>query len=233
MTSILNDTGFLLAVYPVLGRGATVSVFTKKNGLISGFVRGKIQDLQIGNLYSVSYYARLEEQLGSLKLELYTSFQNVLLFQQMVLSCFNLMRELCLICLPEKTPFSVVFDNFLQSFKVFSENQSKEEILKTYFLFEICFLSESGFGLSLSHCALTGARDDLYYLSPKTGCAATREAGQAYSDNLFVIPSFFIHPENVADEDDLKNAFLILGYFLQKAMGESLSSFFKKRSRLL
>jgi DNA repair protein RecO (recombination protein O) len=57
-------------------------------------------------------------------------------------------------------------------------------------------LEALGFGMDLSRCASTGAVDDLIYVSPRTGRAVSREAGEAYKDRLFVLPQFLLGTQN-------------------------------------
>ena len=47
--------------------------------------------------------------------------------------------------------------------------------------FELKILDELGFGLDLEQCAATGTNDDLAYVSPRTGRAVTRSAGEPYA----------------------------------------------------
>ena len=56
--------------------------------------------------------------------------------------------------------------------------------------FELIFLAELGFGLDLSSCAATGTKDDLIYVSPRSGRAVSRAAGEAYRDKLMRLPRF-------------------------------------------
>ena len=56
--------------------------------------------------------------------------------------------------------------------------------------FELGILAELGFGLDLSSCAATGATADLIYVSPKSGRAVSRAAGEAYRDKLLRLPGF-------------------------------------------
>src|SRR6202790_5898742 len=82
--------------------------------------------------------------------------------------------------------------------------------------FELDFLAELGFGLDLSSCAATGATEDLIYVSPKSGRAVSRSAGEAYREKLLRL-SAFLHtesePENAAD---LADAFALTGFFLDR-----------------
>ena len=50
--------------------------------------------------------------------------------------------------------------------------------------FELQLLSELGFGLDLASCAATGATIELVYVSPKSGRAVSRAAGEPWQDKL-------------------------------------------------
>src|SRR5262249_60617784 len=64
--------------------------------------------------------------------------------------------------------------------------------------FELDFLAELGFGLDLAVCAATGAKEDLVYVSPRSGRAISRVAGGAHPDQLMRLPGFLRHPERAA-----------------------------------
>ncbi len=56
--------------------------------------------------------------------------------------------------------------------------------------FELAMLTELGFGLDLENCAATGATTDLIYVSPKSGGAVSRSAGEPWRDRLMRLPPF-------------------------------------------
>ena len=56
--------------------------------------------------------------------------------------------------------------------------------------FELQLLTELGFGLELDACAVTGTRDELIYVSPKSGRAVSRQAGEPWRDQLLRLPAF-------------------------------------------
>ncbi len=56
--------------------------------------------------------------------------------------------------------------------------------------FELQLLSELGFGLDLAQCASTGATADLIYVSPKSGRAVSRTAGEPWADKMLRLPAF-------------------------------------------
>ena len=82
--------------------------------------------------------------------------------------------------------------------------------------FELAFLAELGFGLDLSSCAATGATDDLIYVSPRSGRAVSRAAGEAYRDKLMRLPAFLRADEEPASAADLADAFALTGFFLER-----------------
>src|SRR6185312_17487908 len=67
-----------------------------------------------------------------------------------------------------------------------------------YVRFEVGLLEALGFGLDLSRCAATGVVDNLVYVSPRTGRAVSRAAGEPYKDRLFVLPGFLLGTQNAA-----------------------------------
>src|SRR5260370_32557108 len=54
--------------------------------------------------------------------------------------------------------------------------------------FELAMLAELGFGLDLENCAATGETSDLIYVSPKSGGAVSRRAGEPFRDRLLRLP---------------------------------------------
>jgi DNA repair protein RecO (recombination protein O) len=79
-------------------------------------------------------------------------------------------------------------------------------------------LAELGFGLDLSACAATGATEDLIYVSPKSGIAVSRGAGEPWRDKLLRLPAFLRDDASDLSEpltdDDLRDGFALTGTFL-------------------
>jgi DNA repair protein RecO (recombination protein O) len=82
--------------------------------------------------------------------------------------------------------------------------------------FELAFLAELGFGLDLTCCAVTGGTRDLIYVSPRSGRAVSREAGEAYRDKLLRLPAFLHTDAEPASAGDLADAFVLTGFFLDR-----------------
>jgi DNA repair protein RecO (recombination protein O) len=82
--------------------------------------------------------------------------------------------------------------------------------------FELIFLAELGFGLDLSSCAATGTKDDLIYVSPRSGRAVSRAAGEAYRDKLMRLPDFLRFDNEPPSAADVADAFALTGFFLDR-----------------
>ena len=88
--------------------------------------------------------------------------------------------------------------------------------------FELLVLDELGFGLDLTRCAATGQRDELVYVSPKTGRAVSREAGAQWHDKMLALPAF---PAARRDDEAptaprIEEAFRLTGFFLTRHVYE-------------
>lgn len=192
-----------------------LTTFSEAYGKSSGILKNIRQSVQIGDLSHITWRGRNFEKLGTLKIEnIFSPFAYVI---ENALGLFAL-QSACALCskgLPEKAPHKNLFKSLKSLFLSLKYCEFNECMLQ-YIFFEIDFLKEMGFGLDFSKCAVTGKRENLYYLSPRTGKAATKAVGEAYKDKLFVIPKFFL--SNVpASRDDILNALKIISHFLKHA----------------
>ena len=81
--------------------------------------------------------------------------------------------------------------------------------------FEMGLLEDLGFGLDLTRCASTGSVDHLVYVSPRTGRAVSREAGQPYADRLLRLPPFLLGAQAGLRAGDVGTGFDLTGHFLE------------------
>ena len=87
--------------------------------------------------------------------------------------------------------------------------------------FELAVLNDLGFGLALTECVATGARTDLVYVSPKSGRAVCRSAGERYADRMLALPDFLsAEARRAADHDSLAAAFRLTAFFLNRHVYE-------------
>ena len=68
--------------------------------------------------------------------------------------------------------------------------------------------------------AVTGETENLAWVSPRTGRAATYEAGAPHKDVLLRLPPFLVDAEAELQSGDVADAFALAGYFLERRVFE-------------
>ncbi len=197
-------------------KSALVYIFTDTHGLSAGILcngqAGQNRSLiQIGNRVNADWNARLAEHLGMWKLELIQQILSFTVSNQKKLMTLEVSSQLLYQLLPERHPYEALYESFL----LFLDSLRRDDFLEEYIRFELAFLKEMGFGLDLSHCAVTSTQEGLTHVSPKTGRSVCAEVAFPYEDRLLKLPPFL--KENVATTpQDLKDALILTGYFLHK-----------------
>ena len=129
--------------------------------------------------------------------------------------------ELCLNFLPLWQSNIYTYNDITNLIKV-TNDKPKTMILK-YVWWEVFFLKNNGYGLNLSTCAVTGSKDDIYYLSPKSGNSVCYSEGKKFHKKLFVIPECLKSSSVDLNYSDFREALKITGYFLNKNFESNLA----------
>jgi DNA repair protein RecO (recombination protein O) len=125
----------------------------------------------------------------------------------------NLMGAL-LRLLPERDPHPALYET-AQIIAAHLDDETAAPALMVRL--EMAVLAELGFGLDLSQCAASGVREDLIYVSPKSGRAVSREAGEPWKDRLLALPGFLTGAQGSAPNmDEIEAGFALTGYFLER-----------------
>jgi DNA repair protein RecO (recombination protein O) len=116
--------------------------------------------------------------------------------------------------LPERDPHREVFDHLAAMLERLDDPMTAGlEMVR----FELQMLVELGFGLDLASCAATGLEDDLGYVSPKSGRAVSRVAGEPWRERLLALPAFFGEAAGpLPSPQDLDAGFALTGFFLDR-----------------
>ncbi len=210
------DDGIFLLGRPHGESSVIADIFTRQNGRARGLVKGgrsrQIRPiLQTGNGLKVEWRARLDDQLGVYTAELTEATASRVLDDKLSLAGVTALAGLLQI-LPERDPYPRLFDAAETCLKTAGEMRFPASFIR----FELRFLDELGFGLNLTTCAATGRTDDLAYVSPKSGQAVSREAGEPHRDRLLALPAFLKSAQggDPPCDSDLFSAFAMTGYFL-------------------
>jgi DNA repair protein RecO (recombination protein O) len=222
------DEAVILAIRRFGERGAIVTLFSARHGVLSGLVKQATSKamrgvLQPGNQVAVRWHARLNDQLGILTLELTKPVAALLMADMRVLAGLNAACSLLATYVPEREENSLLYQEFqrLISFWLHGEG---EEVVAEYVRFELALLTACGFGLDIEECALTGRNEGLAYVSPRSGRAVCAEAAIPYISKLLRLPAF-LSVEN-SQKSALCRAQVIdglhlSGYFLTRWLAES------------
>src|SRR3954447_2605127 len=164
---------------------AVLSVLTREHGRHLGLVKGGASRrqrpmLEIGNRLKVTWRARLDEQLGNFTAEPVDAVSAVLLHDPLKLAALAAACAVADIVLPEREPHEDVYQATARLTDAITGESASWPA--EYVRWELELLTSLGFGLDLSQCAVTGTRDGLAFVSPKTGRAVSRAAGQGYVD---------------------------------------------------
>lgn len=217
-----RDEAIILGVRRHGETSAIVEVMTRKRGRHLGLVRGgrsrRMQPLlQPGNRVEMHWWARLDEHLGTFQIE--PLELNAARLMQSRSAVFGLqMVASHLRLLPERDPHEMLYTTLGLVIEHLDDTSLAGELMAR---FELMVLDELGFGLDLARCAATGVRDDLIYVSPKTGRAISRDAGAPWADKLLPLPGFLKPgPAERAADGDVRAAFLLTGYFFARHVYE-------------
>ena len=216
-----TDDAIVLGAKP-FGEGKLVAeVFAREHGRFGGVVHAgrKSQPiLQAGNVVHAAWKARLADQLGFFHpLELAEPYATKLLDDPIALAGLSSAVTLVRSAVAERQAYPQLYDALV----VLLEAMPVSEIWPAiYVRFELGLLAALGYGLDLSRCAVTGETEGLAWVSPRTGRAATAEAGAPHADVLLKLPAFLTDPSAPVEEGDVAHAFALSGYFLERRVFE-------------
>ena len=218
-----TDEGTVLGVRRHGEANAILELMTREHGRHLGLVRGGAGSrlrpvLQPGNFVRAVWRARLDEHLGNYTVEGLRLRTATFLAVPHAVSAVTHLAALCRL-LPERDPHVEVCEA-LETLLDHLDNTRAAGMRVVRF--ERDLLAELGFGLDLSACAVTGVHADLAYVSPKSGRAVSREAGEPWRDRLLPLPIFLGEDtaeeasEDEVSEDDLAAGFALTGFFLTR-----------------
>ena len=212
-----EDDAFVLAARAHGEAGAIVDLLTAAHGRFAAHVAGGASRrmkpfLQAGARVTVRFRARVSEQLGSAALEPVGEGPSALFDDPLALAGIAAAAAIAAGALPEREPHPGAYLAFEALSGAFTHN----DIWPAVFVrFEAGLLADLGFGLDLSKCAATGTTDDLIYVSPRTGRAVSRDAGEPYKDRLLALPAFMLSAQGRLTPGDIGAGLALTAHFLE------------------
>ena len=214
-----SDDAIVLAVRPHGETSAIVEALTRDHGRHSGLVRGGASRrarsmLQPGNTLHAQWRARLAEYLGNFTLELAVARAGEIIESRAALAGLNAFSSVARAALPEREPHAPVY----AAAEILLDAIAHHDFAHwapLYVRWESGLLHELGFGLDLARCAATGSTEDLAFVSPKSGRAVSRAAGEPYRARLFPLPQFLLGSQNASPGmDEIEAGLKLTEHFL-------------------
>lgn len=212
-----TDEGYIINIRKHGEKSLILTLLTREHGKLTGYAKGvlskkNLSTFQLGNLLKVEAYARVDENMPSLKLELISPTAVGFLSDAGKLQTLSSFCALCNICMAEQQPL----ENLYLCVDKFVKQIDEDVWLVNYSCFEFYLLEFLGVGLDLSSCSATGTNKNLAYISPKTGKAVCQEAGAPYKNRLYLYPHFITNPQITPTLEELKDALKMTEFFLNK-----------------
>ena len=212
-----EDDAYVLTARVHGETGAIVELLTAGHGKWAAHVAGGASRrmkpfLQAGARVLVDYRSRVSDQLGSAKLEAVGEGPSVLFDDALALAGLASAAAVVGGALNEREPHHEVFAGF----EALVDSLVDEDIWPAVMVrFECGLLQALGFGLDLSKCAVTGGLDDLVWVSPRSGRAVSRAAGEPYRDHLLPLPMFLLSAQAGLENGDIGRGLDLTGRFLR------------------
>ena len=216
--------GILLAVRRHGESGAIIEVFTEMHGRHAGIVRGGASRklapvLQPGTQLDATWRARLEEHLGTFTVEPVMSRAH-LMADRKTLAGLNAMAAVLSFALPEREVHGALYRQTLTVLEMMDDGPYWP---LAYLRWELSLLEELGFGLDLETCAVSGTRDGLTFISPKSGRAVAKGSAGEWSDKLLPLSPALVGQGN-GSVQDIRDGLRVTGHFLRTWLAPSLGN---------
>ncbi|UZK69301.1 DNA repair protein RecO [Sphingomonas sp. S1-29] len=215
----LSSPAIVLSVRPHGEHGAIVRALTPRDGVQPGYVRGGRSRairpvLQPANAILGEWRARTDVQLAALTVELVHS-RAPLFEEALPAAALEWLTALTATLLPEAQPYPPIYAALDAVIDAVEAAPSARGWAGSIARYELLLLADLGFGLALEECVVTGARDDLAFVSPKSGGAVSRAAASGYEARLLALPAF-LQAGGEAGWDEVFAGLAITRHFLER-----------------
>jgi DNA repair protein RecO (recombination protein O) len=208
--------GIVLDVRPYAESDAIVTIMTEEHGAHRGLARAAQRSRaalwQPGNLVQARWVGRLSDQLGTFSAELIHPAAALAMDDAMALSMLTAACAVAESALPEREPHPRSFDGLLH---LLARLPLGTEMLADQIRWEADLLADLGYGLDLSTCAVTGAREGLVWVSPKSGRAVCDEAAGLWKSRLLPLPPLLLG-QGPGSPADWAAGLRVTGHFLAR-----------------
>jgi DNA repair protein RecO (recombination protein O) len=209
--------GIVLDARPFGEGDAVATVFTEEHGAHRGLARGaqsrnRAALWQPGNLVQVRWVGRLAEQLGMFSAELVHPAAALAMDDPLALAMLSAACAVAEGALPEREAHPRAFDRLLH---FLARLPVGPVMLAEQVRWEAALLSDLGYGLDLTRCAVTGAETGLVWVSPKTGRAVSEAGAGMWKARLLRLPPL-LTGDDPGNPVDWRDGLAVTGHFLAR-----------------
>lgn len=207
--------GTVIARRPHGETAVVLEVMTRDHGRHAGIVpggqsRARAAMLQPGSRLALRWRARLGDHIGTFTAEPLRA-RAALMADPLALTGLNAACALLAFFLPERDPHPGLHD-------ATEALLDSEDWPGGWLAWEMRLLEELGYGLDLSRCAVTGAREGLAFVSPRSGRAVSASGAGDWAARLMPLPDGMAAGQ--VARADLAAGLAITGHFLARAAAE-------------
>ena len=212
----INDEGIIIKKNKYRESSLLISFFSLNHGINSGLVKGVLKKdfgtYEIGNKVYIKSSFRLDEQLWNCRFELIKNNSVNYFDNQNKLNALLTICSIIDLSLPKNNPQINIYKKTINLI----ENLLSKYWAVKYIFWELFLLSELGYGLDLEKCVVSGKKESLISVSPKSGKAVSKKEGEKYKNKLLNLPKFLIDKNVKPSNDSLKKAISLTGFFIDK-----------------
>jgi len=212
----ITDEGIILKKKKYRETSLLVTFFSLNHGINSGLVKGVLKKdfgtYEVGNKVYIKSNFRLDEQLWNCRFELIKNYSIGFFDNKDKLSALLTICSIIDLTLPKNNPQSKIYNKTIDLI----EHLFSKDWLEEYVFWELFLLSELGYGLDLEKCVVSGKKDNLIYISPRSGKAVSKIEGEEYKEKLLYLPEFLINKDLKPSNESLKKAIDLTGFFMEK-----------------
>ena len=226
------DKGIVLSVRKYGEKGLIANILTEEHGRHLGWLSNRsnniLSHIQPGNIVSLSWKSRLIEQIGNYKIELISSVSGKIFDDKLKLQALSSLCALIEKILPERQKYQEIYNATIAfiNLLLLDDNIKMNHWIEGYVKWEIGILSSIGFSLKLNECAVTGTKDNLHFVSPKTGKAVSKEGAGNFAPRLLALPNFLggVKPVNLNFYHEILLGLKITTYFFENKLLISINN---------
>ena len=216
---LIKDLGFVLSCKKFSENLLIIKILSNNYGLITGLYRTK----NIKNRFNLEnvffeWKGKNRDKLGFFKIE--SNYDNFDIDDDYLSSLIKAsISELSTLFLVDNEYNRELYLSIKYLLVYLEKNKINNTLLKCkqYIIWEINFLKNIGYGIDLTKCVLSGRKDVLKYISPKSGKAVNEIYAEPYKTKLLLLPEFLIKNTREISKKDLIKGLHLNSHFFFKA----------------